>query len=298
MKKLIIGLVMLLTVVTLACLPAGQAGAAVPENISFQGRASGVTPGEVQMIFKLYDAATGDAPLWTENQTAAVDASGIFNVLLGSVNPFSSSNLSFDSQYYLETTVNGTVLSPPHPLTAAPYALTAKSLPGVTVSNGNVGIGTTEPGGKLHVDMDGAGTTWEGVFKDGNVGIGTTEPTAKLDVWGDYVAIRADESRHKAFVMEDISTNKRWYLSHRNITGENKFMLIYTPDNGMTWQFPLTVLTNNNVGIGTLTPSRRLSVAGTIEITSGSGGQLKFADGSLQTTAAGAGAASWAVSGN
>ncbi|OGB90196.1 hypothetical protein A2625_04360, partial [candidate division WOR-1 bacterium RIFCSPHIGHO2_01_FULL_53_15] len=205
---------------------------------------------------------------------------------------------SFDSQYYLETTVNGAVLSPRQPLTAAPYALTAKSLPGVTVSNGNVGIGTTEPGGKLHVDMDGAGTTWEVVFKDGNVGIGTTEPTAKLDVWGDYVAIRADESRHKAFVMEDISTNKRWYLSHRNITGENKFMLIYTPDNGMTWQFPLTVLTNNNVGIGTLTPSRRLSVAGTIEITSGSGGQLKFADGSLQTTAAGAGASSWAVSGN
>src|SRR3989344_790187 len=267
MKKLIIGLVMLLTVVTLPCLPAGQAGAAVPENISFQGRASGVTPGEVQMIFKLYDAATGDAPLWTENQTAAVDASGIFNVLLGSVNPFSSSNLSFDSQYYLETTVNGTVLSPRQPLTAAPYALTAKSLPGVTVSNGSVGIGTTEP-------------------------------TAKLDVWGGYVAIRADESRHKAFVMEDISTNKRWYLSHRNITGENKFMLIYPPDNGMTWQFPLTVLTNNNVGIGTLTPSRRLSVAGTIEITSGSGGQLKFADGSVQTTAAGAGASSWAVSGN
>ncbi|MFH1390168.1 MAG: hypothetical protein ABIH56_05575 [Candidatus Margulisiibacteriota bacterium] len=41
-----------------------------------------------------------------------------------------------------------------------------------------------------------------------------------------------------------------------------------------------------NTGIGTDNPGEKLSVVGTIEITSGSGGGLKFADGTIQTTAA------------
>ena len=45
----------------------------------------------------------------------------------------------------------------------------------------------------------------------------------------------------------------------------------------------LFVTNNGNVGIGTVTPSERLSVSGTIE--SASGG-IKFPDGTIQTTAA------------
>ncbi len=48
--------------------------------------------------------------------------------------------------------------------------------------------------------------------------------------------------------------------------------------------------TNNRVGINSASPTSTLTVAGTIEMSSGSGGQIKFPDGSLQTTAATPGA--------
>ena len=41
----------------------------------------------------------------------------------------------------------------------------------------------------------------------------------------------------------------------------------------------------SNVGIGTTDATSKLTVTGTIEITSGSNGGLKFSDGTIQTTA-------------
>jgi hypothetical protein len=52
-------------------------------------------------------------------------------------------------------------------------------------SGGNVGIGTTNPLGKLHVNNDVVGSDSSFVVKQsGNVGIGTTVPTSKLGVVG------------------------------------------------------------------------------------------------------------------
>ena len=52
-------------------------------------------------------------------------------------------------------------------------------------SGGNVGIGTTNPLGKLHVNNDVVGSDSSFVVKlSGNVGIGTTAPTSKLGVVG------------------------------------------------------------------------------------------------------------------
>ena len=79
-----------------------------------------------------------------------------------------------------------------------------------------------------------------------------------------------------------------WQLSgNTGTTAGNEFL-------GTTDSQPLVIKTNNsealrvdtagNVGIGTTSVTEKLTVAGTIESTSGG---MKFPDGSIQTTAAG-----------
>jgi hypothetical protein len=56
-----------------------------------------------------------------------------------------------------------------------------------------------------------------------------------------------------------------------------------TSSAGVVQELPIAVTAAGNVGIGTTTPGQKLTVAGTIESTSGG---VKFPDGSTQTTAA------------
>jgi hypothetical protein len=71
----------------------------------------------------LYDAATGAATLWTEQQTVAV-VKGIFNVILGSG---SSLTLPFDKPYWLGIAVNrGVELTPRIQLTSSAYSFRAR----------------------------------------------------------------------------------------------------------------------------------------------------------------------------
>ena len=104
-----------------------SAVAAVPQTMSYQGvlrdAAGNVVPdGNYNLTFRIYNVAAGGAALWTEVRVVAV-ADGIFNVVLGSVNPLT---LAFDVPYWLETTVGATVLMPRVQLASAPYALRAQ----------------------------------------------------------------------------------------------------------------------------------------------------------------------------
>ncbi|MDD4178673.1 MAG: hypothetical protein PHH14_01305 [Candidatus Margulisbacteria bacterium] len=85
-----------------------------------------------------------------------------------------------------------------------------------------------------------------------------------------------------------LSGTKFWHFSNRGSSGSNR-LGIYNY-NGTSYSSELlTFLTSGNIGVGTTSPAQKLSVAGTIEITSGSGGGLKFADGTIQTSAGGSG---------
>jgi hypothetical protein len=100
--------------------------------ISFQGvltDASGavVADGSHQLQLSLYDSPTAPAHLWTEQQTVAT-VSGLFNVLVGKVNPL---NLPFDRQYWLGIKVQGIELTPRTALAVAPYAFKALNISGV-----------------------------------------------------------------------------------------------------------------------------------------------------------------------
>jgi len=133
----------LLFLSTILILFAGIVFGQVPQTISYQGiltDANGKTvpDGNYNLAFKLYDAASGGSALWTENQSAAV-AHGIFNVILGSVNPLT---LPFDIQYWLGVTVEGgTELLPRIQLTSSPYSfisVSAESIADQTVTTNKI----------------------------------------------------------------------------------------------------------------------------------------------------------------
>jgi len=77
--------------------------ASVPQLLNYQGRlaSGGGTPLDttLSITFTIYDAASGRSVKWTEAQSSVVVAGGIFNVLLGSVNPISDTVFSGDERW-------------------------------------------------------------------------------------------------------------------------------------------------------------------------------------------------------
>lgn len=133
----------LLFLSTILILFAGIVFGQIPQTISYQGvltDASGTTvpDGNYNLAFKLYDATSGGSALWAENQSVAV-AHGIFNVILGSVNPLT---LPFDKQYWLGVTVGtSSELVPRISLTSTPYSLIAKSIVDNAVTSSKIPSG-------------------------------------------------------------------------------------------------------------------------------------------------------------
>jgi len=109
-----------------------SAAAQVPKLISYQGRLSdsfgSPINGTRNITFNLYTTQTGGSPIWTETQNNVPISNGLYNVMLGSVNPFPPS-VDFSQQYWLGVTVEGTPeMTPRYKLGSSPYALNLSSL--------------------------------------------------------------------------------------------------------------------------------------------------------------------------
>ncbi len=95
----------------------------VPRSISYQGILSDeqgnlVSDGNHQLVLRLFDAATDGNQLFAETHTVAV-VNGLFNAIIGSVNPLLAS-LAFDRAYFLAVSVDGGgEIAPRTPLTSA-----------------------------------------------------------------------------------------------------------------------------------------------------------------------------------
>ena len=164
-------------------------------------------------------------------------------------------------------------------------------------TGGNVGIGTTSPGAKLHIDVvaednqpafkitkvsdsgenamevyHGTSSALRGIADftnslgsvmflrgDGNVGIGTTSPSAKLDV-------RTANGNTQSLRIGRIDAASYWDFNH---AGND--LRIY--NNGGTGQDILLgvnaagTIYDNKVGIGAATPSQKLHVDGNARVT-------------------------------
>lgn len=169
------------------------------------------------------------------------------------------------------------------------------------------------------------------ILDDGKVGLGTTTPSARLHVvhaTDDNAALqlsnldtglsaaalliaRADANNLLYLGAASAAHNGTWgaLRAQRTFvwadgTGSLGLDLVANKPDGDIRLFTggnaagnerLRILSAGNVGIGTTTPGQRLSVAGTIESTTGG---FKFPDGTTQSTAATGGSSLWTQTGS
>jgi hypothetical protein len=148
-----------------------------------------------------------------------------------------------------------------------------------------VGVASTEQ--SIYLGVDNAGTfrihepgvgDRMTIDSSGSVGIGTSIPAKTLEVkaGGSGNGINLISHANANAVVQLESGTAGGYLQLHDKFNDQKVRLDSTSD---SW------INGGNVGIGTATPTQKLTVAGTIEMTSGG---VKFPDGSVQTTAAAA----------
>ena len=185
----VLGLVALLLVGSAGAFPPerpmAQGGA--PTLISYQGQLTDPGTGEpvadadYDITFAIYDVESGSSPLWSETQLVSV-SEGLFNVLLGSVNPLSASDFSGPDRWLEVQVETDLPMTPRQRIASVPYALNADTVDGQDAS-------AFAQATHSHSSLDAAdGSPTHAIYVDneGGVGIGTTDPgTNRLKVAGD-----------------------------------------------------------------------------------------------------------------
>lgn len=139
-------------------------------TIAYQGRLAnaGGTPltQTIGMEFRLYSAATGSAPLWTEQWTGSNSvqvSDGLFNVMLGSLTPIPQNAIAGNSNLFLGITVGtDSEMSPRVQLGSVPFAVQALTVPDGSITKAKLAsdISLVPPASSITTTMiaDGAVT--------------------------------------------------------------------------------------------------------------------------------------------
>ena len=148
-----------------------------------------------------------------------------------------------------------------------PYSLVLSPQGGnVSIGNNNnpgsrlvvKGLGTTSATSALNV-TDSANSSKLYVGNDGNVGVGTITPSAKMHILGDLNVGVQSSPVSTTIKMGGPWTGyglRTWSLA----TEDGRFSIKHDLEAFQVEQVPLTILQNNNVGIGTASPSFTLDV--------------------------------------
>ncbi|MGB2697375.1 MAG: hypothetical protein WBD28_05885 [Candidatus Zixiibacteriota bacterium] len=145
--------------------------AAVPQMINYQGKITTPTGAlvdtTVQMIFTIYDDSTSGNTLWADTVSSVSVQKGIFSVLLGSGNPIPDSVFDGNIRYLGTKVGTDAEMTPRKAMVSVAYAYRAGTADGgggascgwvddgtvirLETQTDSVGIGTTTPGYKLHL---------------------------------------------------------------------------------------------------------------------------------------------------
>lgn len=115
--------------------------AQIPKTISYQGVLTNsdgtpVADGNYKITFGIHIIDEGGSEVWMETHNSVVVANGIFNVILGSIEPL---DLPFDLPYWLGIRIGeASELMPRVPLTSSPYSLNALSASNAWRLTGNI----------------------------------------------------------------------------------------------------------------------------------------------------------------
>jgi len=180
----------LFTLVMIAVLLWAQSAGAVPfraesaastGTIAYQGRLADSSgnplTSTLNMSFRLYNASTGGAPLWTEQWTGSNGvkvSDGLFNVMLGSLTPIAQSVMTGNSTLFLGITV-GTddEMVPRVQLGSVPFAVQALTVPdgSITAAKLAADVSLVPPDGSITTTMIADGAVTAGKL---NLGSGFT----------------------------------------------------------------------------------------------------------------------------
>jgi hypothetical protein len=131
------------------------------------------------------------------------------------------------------------------------------------------------------------------ILNSGNVGVGTSDPAATLSL-GPAVGEKfdfyqsPDGSVRLGIGIDQVNGPRELNLftTSPTLNGSGRITLGYRREDNGQFVGNVAIMNSGNVGIGSVFPSQRLEVAGTIYSTTGG---FKFPDGSVQTTAASGG---------
>ncbi|KPL17752.1 MAG: hypothetical protein AMJ92_11145 [candidate division Zixibacteria bacterium SM23_81] len=248
----------------------------VPNKLNYQGHlthasdSSAVTD-TLEMTFRFFDAKTAGAELWSEIHADVPVIDGLFSVVLGE-NTSLPTGLFDGSALWLQTEVGAEVLSPRKPLVSVAYGIRSQEADHAATADYAV-----EADHAVHADtamFTQPDVDWEvsgdDVYHmDGNVGIGTTDPgqslNTKFDVFG-RVSMR-NEAGEYALIADYSDAPPAYQRLYSAKTGggtARDFILGVYPSGHMD---QLVLKNDGNVGIGTTNPANKLHVEGTAQMT-------------------------------
>ena len=224
----------------------------VPQTISYQGMlrhpdgtlvpaAGGDTTATI--TFSLYDAATPTLPVWTETQSVLV-SDGLFSVILGKATPFTG------------------ILSPPVEL-GITVGADAEMIPRIELTSVIYALHADRSDSSEYAQKAGEVSGTSNVFPgSGYVGIGTTNPNNRLH-------INSASSTVTNLQITNSSSGSTGADGLRiGFVGSNEAYVWNNENSGLVFGTnnieQMSILNTGNVGIGTTSPSQKLDVNGTV----------------------------------
>jgi hypothetical protein len=202
----------------------------------------------VSMTFTIYDDSTGGSTKWTETQPAVEVSSGIFNVLLGSVNSIPDTVFK-NPERWLGVQVSGDAeMTPRQRIAAVGYSFRAAEADTAEYAKMSLSDGDWTISGD---DMYSA--------VSGDVGWSSEPDQYKLHANGDITA-------NKVYWATGNGTLGRWLTADIVRVTAEAGMSLSLGAGGLHER--LVVVPGGNVGISTSTPSAKLDVSGDININS------------------------------